>query len=282
MTEAATTDTRALEAEREFLLRSLDDLDAERDAGNVDGATYRTLHADYTARAAAVIRAIEGDDEPALPKPPAAPRWVRFATALGIVVFAVAVAVFLARAVGTRNAGQTATGNAQTGNRIETLRATAEARPDDYDARIAYARELLGEDRVAALAEFDAAAELDATKPEPIAYAGWIIGLAAREASPGADRDLLISRSLERLGAAIALDPQYLDAYVFRGIVTFEVVGDAAAAVADFQAFLALAPGDHPMREVVLGALQRAVEQSPSTTTPPTNTTPTTETTGGP
>ena len=45
-----------LEAERDFLLRSLDDLEAERDAGNIDDDTYRTLHDDYTARAAAVIR----------------------------------------------------------------------------------------------------------------------------------------------------------------------------------------------------------------------------------
>ena len=47
-------DREALEAERDFLLRSLDDLEAERAAGNVDDDTYRTLHDDYTARAAAV------------------------------------------------------------------------------------------------------------------------------------------------------------------------------------------------------------------------------------
>lgn len=271
------TDTGAADAEREFLLRSLDDLDAERDAGNVDPATYKTLRDDYTARAAAVIRAIESDTAPALPTAPPSPRWMRLGAAFAIVVFAGVAALFLARAVGSRGAGQTVTGNDQTAEgRLDTLRATAEARPGDYDARIAYARELVGDDRVAALAEFDAAAELDPTQPEPIAYAGWIIGLAARESAPGDDRDLLISRSLERLDAAIALDPQYEDAYVFRGIVTFEVVGDAAAAVADFQAFLTLAPDDHPMREVVLGALERAVEQSPSTTTA------TTETTGGP
>jgi len=265
-------DAVALEAERDFLLRSLDDLDTERAAGNVDDETYATLHADYTARAAAVIRAIERGEEPALPKPSAAPRWMRALTALGIVVFAVAAAWLLARAVGTRAPGQSATGNDQVraaepaSDPLADLRAAAEAAPDDYDARIAYARALLNNDRVAALREYDAAAELDPTQPEPATYAGWIIGLAARSADAGPDRDLLVMRALQRLDAATALDPEYADAYVFRGIIRFDIVGDPAGAVPEFQAFLALAPQDHPMRETVLAALARAIEQSPPTT----------------
>ena len=51
-----------LEEQRDHLLASLDDLDAEYEAGDLDDDDYRTLRADYTARAAAVIRAIDGDD----------------------------------------------------------------------------------------------------------------------------------------------------------------------------------------------------------------------------
>ncbi|MGH8986356.1 MAG: hypothetical protein ACRDY6_21135, partial [Acidimicrobiia bacterium] len=47
-----------LEAERDFLLRSLDDLEAEREAGGIDDESYARLHDDYTARAAAAIRAL--------------------------------------------------------------------------------------------------------------------------------------------------------------------------------------------------------------------------------
>ena len=54
-----------LAAEEEFLLRSIDDLEAELAAGGIDAATYRTLHDDYTARAAAVIRARQGRADPA-------------------------------------------------------------------------------------------------------------------------------------------------------------------------------------------------------------------------
>jgi cytochrome c-type biogenesis protein CcmH/NrfG len=259
-------DRAALEAERAFLLRSLDDLDAERAAGNVDDGTYETLHADYTARAAAVIRALESGAAPRLPSAPSRPRWAGAAVAAGVVAFALASAFFLARAVGTREPGATATGNDEVaGDRIATLRAAAEARPDDYSARIALARALVASDRVAALQEYDAAAALDPTQPEPVAYGGWIIGLAARGA-PAADRDLLVSRALARLDAAVRLDPEYPDAYVFRALVRTDA-GDAAAAVPDFQHFLRLAPSDHPLRATVQDALARALELSQTPTT---------------
>lgn len=45
--------------EREFLLRSLRDLDAEFAAGDIDEADYHTLRDDYTARAAALLRPAE-------------------------------------------------------------------------------------------------------------------------------------------------------------------------------------------------------------------------------
>ncbi len=52
-------DLSTLEEERDFLLRSLRDLDAEREANDLDDVDYQTLRDDYTARAADVLRAIE-------------------------------------------------------------------------------------------------------------------------------------------------------------------------------------------------------------------------------
>ena len=49
----------ALEEQRDFLLRSLADLDREHDAGDLEDDDYQTLKDDYTARAADVLRAIE-------------------------------------------------------------------------------------------------------------------------------------------------------------------------------------------------------------------------------
>ena len=58
----------ALEEQRDFLLRSLRDLETEFAAGDVDDHDYRTLKDDYTVRAAAVLRAID-DGRAASPRP---------------------------------------------------------------------------------------------------------------------------------------------------------------------------------------------------------------------
>ncbi|MGH9078049.1 MAG: hypothetical protein ACRDY0_11485 [Acidimicrobiales bacterium] len=50
----------ALEEERDFLLRSLHDLEAERAAGDIDELDYRSLRDGYTSRAAAVLRRLDG------------------------------------------------------------------------------------------------------------------------------------------------------------------------------------------------------------------------------
>jgi tetratricopeptide (TPR) repeat protein len=272
-------DRDALETERDFLLRSLDDLDAEYAAGNVDEDTYRLLHDDYTARAAAVIRALDGsaDGMDAVEVAPGPERrrtslWMRVTVFTLVATFALGGSFALTRAVGTRAPGGTTTGNEQVtggaGSDLDSLRRAAEEAPDDYDARVAYARALLGENPPEALAQYDAARRIDPTQPEPPTYMGWITALAAQGSEPGAQRDELVDRSLAWFGRALELDGGYEDAYVFRGLLRLNVLGDAAAAVPDFQQFLVLAPSDHPMREVVLGALERAVAAAPTTVAP--------------
>src|SRR6187455_2697369 len=93
-----------LERERDFLLRSLDDLEREREKGTIDDESYERLHADYTARAAAVIRAIrDGVDNRPVAAPTSNRR--RLLTIVGIVAFAVVAAVALAAALGARRSG---------------------------------------------------------------------------------------------------------------------------------------------------------------------------------
>src|SRR3954466_14643980 len=87
-----------LEDEREFLLRSLDDLDNELVAGNIDPDTYRVLHDDYTARAAAVIQSITDGVDRKSAAEKRVPSLMRFLTIGGIVVFAALAAVLLANA----------------------------------------------------------------------------------------------------------------------------------------------------------------------------------------
>jgi len=105
----------SLESERDFLLRSIADLETERDAGNLDEERYRALKDDYTARAAAVLRSIElGRDAAAAPPP--VPKKRKLATGGAGVAFVVVAALALAAASGNRHDGQTMTGNAQSGS----------------------------------------------------------------------------------------------------------------------------------------------------------------------
>ena len=64
---------RQLEEERDFLMRSLDDLELEHESGGIDDESYAELHDDYTARAAAVIRALRDGVDVTPPPPPRSP-----------------------------------------------------------------------------------------------------------------------------------------------------------------------------------------------------------------
>jgi tetratricopeptide (TPR) repeat protein len=252
-------------AERDFLLRSLDDLDAELVAGNIDPDTYRSLHDDYTARAADVVRALDKGATPA--SDPAAVRSSplrRVLTAGGIVLFAVLVAFLLARATGERQPGQGITGNDQLRDPSVT-QPTLD--PDSYEARIRNARSLLGnQDFEAALREYTAAAKADPTQAEPLAYRGWISSLVARQVEDPDTRARLVERALEDLNAANKLAPEYLDPYFFKGYTLLNLADKPNQAVPALQRFLQLAPSDHPLREQVLGVLaeaQRAADAKP-------------------
>ena len=101
--------TADLSEQRDFLRRSLVDLDAELAAGDVTQADYVVLRDQYTARLAEVLRAEEGVQplSGAL-RPRVGGRGV--ATAAVVVVVAVAAGLAVARFSGTRLKGQSITG----------------------------------------------------------------------------------------------------------------------------------------------------------------------------
>jgi tetratricopeptide (TPR) repeat protein len=265
----------ALESERDFLLRSLDDLETERAAGNLEDDRYRSLRDDYTARAAAVLRSIE-EGVDARPAPPPLSWRRRLVTVLAIVGFAGVAAVLLAGALGQRLPSGSATGNAQS-DRRQALQAQIRQHPDSAPAHLAYARYLLNAGEAAdAVAEFDTAARLDPNNAEPQAYAGWLVFLAARSQSgdpqtaqpPSGDvrktGDVaaeLTATALRRLDRAVAADPDYPDAHFFRGMVLLRGVNDAAGAAGEFERYLALAP-EGPQSDQVRQLLESARSQA--------------------
>jgi cytochrome c-type biogenesis protein CcmH len=263
----STLDRDELESERDFLLRSIDDLDEEHAAGNVDDGTYHELHDDYTARAAAVIRSLDTGTDLTAPEPTQISALRRALTVGGIVVLALVVAVLLSRAVGQRRPGQTITGNAQVGSGSTTtggdsgpaLAAAVKRQPQSYAAHIAYARYLIQNGGFAdAVREFGAAARLDPSQPEPPTYAGWAGALVSRQVGDARTRQSLLSASLERINAVIKAHPRYPDAYALRGVILFNFEQNARDAIPSFQQYLLLTDETNPLRAQVLAVLAEA------------------------
>jgi len=257
----ATTALDTLRAEREFLLRSLADLEAEHAAGELTDERFRALHDQYTVQAATVLRAIERlHQAPAEPAgtAPARHRGRRAVTA--VLVAAVVVGgggTLLARSLGEREAGQTITGNAQSqSDTLDTLARRARQRPDDFDAQMAYASALMqAGEAVDALRAFDIAARLDPSAPAPKAYGGWLVFLAG-----------LTEEALPRIDAAIAADPDYPDAHFFRGMVLLRGRNDRDGALVELRRFLDLAPPGAE-RDQVQQLVASLEQPSTSTTT---------------
>jgi uncharacterized protein (TIGR02996 family) len=264
----------SLESERDFLLRSIDDLETERAAGNLDDERYRALKDDYTARAAAVLRSIE-EGRDARPAPEPVPKKRKLLTGGAVLAFVVVAALALAAAAGKRHNGQTITGNAQSsaadsgagGDQADAARRAALERqvkehPDDAAAHLVFARYLLEKgEATEAVKEYVATARLDPKNAEANAYAGWVSFVAAQSANADAKTAAeLTDRALDRLNLAVAANDAYPDAHFFRGMVLFRGKNDAKAAIPDFERYLALVPTGQMNDQVraVLDAARKA------------------------
>ncbi len=208
-----------LEEQRRFLLQSLEDLDSEREAGDIDDVDYRTLKDDYTARAAAVLHAIEESKAGLVAQRRARPRRSTKVTALviaGVVALAVGGGVLVASTSGARVPGQTVSGKI----------------PSDVNDQLVAAQQALANGKaVDALKLYDKVLEQDPSNGQALTFRGWILESAG-----------LHDEALTSLDKAIAADPSFAMAHYFKGAVLFEGKNDPAAAVKEFEAFLATNP----------------------------------------
>ena len=193
----------ALEEERDHLLASIEDLEREYAAGDLDDTDYRTLKDDYTARAAEVLRAIDEQRElAARARPPRRPGRTAAITAV-VLLLAVGAGVLVARSAGQRGGG-TLTGNG--GTLREEL---ANCQP------LAFQEPAKGADC------YQEILDRSPDNVEALTYQGWA-WIRAGEVERG-------GRNLERV---VQLQPDYPDARVFRAVVA-ERAAEAAAARGD-------------------------------------------------
>lgn len=230
----------------EFLLQSLRDLEAEREAGDIDDDDYQALKDDYTARAAAALRA-EEKGRPAPVAPPAERSWTqRLLVVAGVVGFAVLAGVLVAQAVGRRDDGQGVTGEvtqSPTQAAAECIQLTSSSQL--VDALPCY-QEVLAEDPDNAVAH---------------TYLGWTLFLTARQAGDDLPQDVLVDlvvRARDQLDQAVEADPGYADARAFQAVLALRQ-GRYEEAQAQLDAFDDLdAPAD--MRSLVDGIRQEVTD----------------------
>ncbi len=192
------------EIEREFLLRSIDDLDAEHEAGDLDDEAYQRLRDSYTERAAALLRSEESTADVAPSAGGAehsrgdgagadtrASRRHRVMWVAGIIAVAALSGVLLARSVGTRagGVGLTGSGGSERTRRAECLSMSFQQPAEGIECY----RQIL------------ASAPDDA---EALTYQGWAM-VRSGEVDDG-------WKNFERV---VRLHPDYPDVRVFRASV---------------------------------------------------------------
>jgi tetratricopeptide (TPR) repeat protein len=200
-----------LRHEQQFLLRSLRDLDNEREAGDIDDADYAALRDGYIARTAAITRELTGIEAAT---PSVQRGWLR---RILVIVCVIAVAagsgIWVARQSGQRLPGQSSSG----------------AIEQSTSGLLATARQLNFSDPGKAIEVYTQVLKLEPDNPEALTYRSWILALTARAAT-GSVKQLALVTAVNDLLRAQKLDNQYPDAHCFLGIVYFRFLNSASLA----------------------------------------------------
>lgn len=256
--------TDEIAEERDFLLTSIEDLDREHAAGDVDDADFAALRGSYVERAAAATRALAAvagaatvtvDAAPAEAVPVrrggddrvhAARRYLgrrgtrRVLVVVGLVCAAGLVLVVAARAAGLRLPGQYSSGSV-------VLSSAAQVRQE-----LAQASVLATEGQLAgAISTYDLVLSRVPHQPEALAYKGWfvrLVGIADRSPAAVGDGDVLLSE-------AVRVAPGYAEARAFYAVALAEDQRDVRGAIRQLRGLLADRPSPSLLRSVASEAV---------------------------
>ena len=272
-----------LRDERDFLQRSLEDADRERDAGDLSDEDHAVLVSRDTARLAEVEAELaalgpaqepdRGDGAPAGPpgatdtaaaseatRPPM-PWWRKLGIAASCLLIALGAGILVAHSVRARATGQASSGSVS----------LSQAQQIEQQLQQALARNNEG-DTKGALELYDTVLSEDPSNPAALAYAGylqWNVGTSAHV--PSLAR---VGRSM--IETAVRGSPTYYEAHLFDGLVLANEDHDNRAAVVQFGEFLADGPPAAEPAQVaalVAPAYQAAGVPLPPAFSPSTTTT---------
>jgi len=255
----------ALEEERDFLLRSIDDLEREHAAGDIDEADYRSLSDGYTARTAEVLRAIaerrDAYDDSGRRMSPGK----LLSVVAAVLLVGILAGVLVAQSSGRRREGDTITG------------AGIVPRSATQDARECIT--LTSGNQVAkAVACYRKVLDRDSKNATALTYLGWTLVITSSSLD-GTTADQAFAAGKAFIAKAVKADPTFPDAWAFTA-----VVADREGRPADAKAALDTLDTLDPPAEIktLTSELRTKVdaELAPGATT--TTTGPTGPTTSGP
>lgn len=212
----------ALEDELEIQLKSLEDLDAELAAGDIDQDDYDTLRDDYTVRVADTMRRLDQQNDLVREAPKR--RFNPLAIA-AVVIFAIGAGWLLARSTGERGIGDTATGSIDTSRQLIFQCQNMAAAGDIVDS----------------MECLDGVLARDPDNTEALTYRGWYLVLTSGSAEDSEQSAELLRGGITYLDRAVTVDPEFADARAFRSVI-YDRLGQSDLACAELATLLALEP----------------------------------------
>jgi tetratricopeptide (TPR) repeat protein len=199
--------------DREFVERSLADLEREHAAGDLSDDDFARLSKRYERR-----RAVLDGEVPAKLRPRMRPGR-RAAWAVGVLAVGIGAGVFVARSAGQRLPGDTLSKSEASGTR----------------QLLAEARNALGADRKAAAAAYDKVLAVEPDNTEARTYRAWIERLDTKAAvdagalSADAAKPKFVD-IVDRLEATAKLDATFADPRCFQTVIAFRDLAEAEVA----------------------------------------------------
>jgi len=243
--------------EREFLRASIDDLERELSAGEVEAEDFAVLHARYRERLIEVETALS-DQEPssaedvlAASSGSAPSSEVRSARrvrqrlgrrrtrlVIGIAAascFVVAAALLAAALAGVRLPGESDTGSVSLSTAQQEQETLDRAAIVGSEGQVAEAVQL-----------YDQVLRTDPSQPDALAYGGWLIRLAGLSAK----NRVVVARGDASVAKAVKVSPGYPDAHALYGVILYEDFASPKAASAQFAAALGAGASDNLLESV--------------------------------